>query len=71
MVKGGEMKQELFLTSVLKHQNQMTALQTYYDKFPNGQSLSGGRSRTQRYPFNSYVVFIYETKTMIKIEAKA
>jgi len=70
MVKGDEMKQELFLTSVLKHPNQITSLQAYYDEFPNGQSLSGGRSRTQRYPFKNYVVFIYETKTMIKIEAR-
>ena len=65
------MKQELFLTSALKYPNQMTALQSYYDEFPNGQSLINGKSRAQRYPFNNYVVFIYETKTMIKIEAIA
>ena len=64
------MKKENFMTSVFKYPNQITALYEYINTFPNGQMLDKGKSRTQRYEFSKYVVFIYETKTFFNIKAR-
>jgi len=63
-------KKENFITSIFKYPNQITALYEYINTFPNGQMLYKGKSRTQRYEFANYVVFIYETKTFFNIEAR-